>query len=84
MIEVTGEKFWAFVMGATFDIVSGIDRGTFPYTSTFKARYGGVVGRIVDKYVPANQTAVVGRKYFLEAASAAGAGGALRIVVDSR
>lgn len=62
--EVSKEEFWGFIKTATFDIVSSIERGPYPYTSLFKTRNGGLVGKIVESYAGTDLWPVIST-YFL-------------------
>jgi hypothetical protein len=67
MKQVTEKEFWAFIMGATFDIKSSIERGPYPYTSLFKAaRDGRLVAKKVSRYETPGRTYPVISDYFLE------------------
>lgn len=50
-MEVTKYQFWDFIMGAEYNIISSVEPGPFPYTSSFKTIYGIMVGKIVDRYI---------------------------------
>lgn len=62
--QTTKESFWAFIMGAKYDIQSNVE-GAYPYTSLFKTGTGLVVGRIVERYANAPAKWPMERDYFL-------------------
>lgn len=63
MRQVTKERFWEFIGGATFNVVSTIE-GSYPYTSIFKTAGGTTVGKIVGRYTDESESSVA-KDYFL-------------------
>jgi hypothetical protein len=65
MKQVTKEQFWQRITRATFDILSSVEPGPYPYTSVFKTRDGLCVGKIIDRYANPAQPWPVISDYFL-------------------
>lgn len=65
MKECTKEQFYQGI--GTLDVVCAAT-GNFPYTSVFKLRHGGMVGKIVDSYTDnePHKYPIISRYYLAE------------------
>jgi hypothetical protein len=65
MKQVSREQFWQRITRATFDILSSVEPGPYPYTSAFKTRDGLCVGKIIARYENPGKLWPVVSVYFL-------------------